>query len=465
MTQPLIQEAQLDPSIELGGGGAGGAPPTFEIAVLGSPAASYTATIISATKPAGGSPPTNTTGVLVYVNGVQQAESPGSPATPGGNFVYDYGAQTVNFNPGSVPSPGDTIALYAVSGVSGETSGGPARFTVGPFPGSPTLGSPTIAWAAKGVNATAPSGNRETSIQVFVNGLQQAEDVDFTYDYVLDQVNFIAGSPTSVPLFGSIVSLNTVGGSVFERDSVAAGEGLVLTSGGSPNPPIMSLDSADNRNIDHGAVQIIAGGGVFLSGGGSPIGSLKSDITLSILASEGILVNAGSKVIELDFINLDHGSPGAPDPDNDLVCYYDNSLDLHRKLSLAEFAEKAIWQSGSFVPQWTGFGSPTPVGVMNTINYRYIPGFMAIWDNNSGNVGLGDAGTTMTITNVPATISPTNQQDTNPQISNNGVITWGYMAVNSAGVATFGTGVAGGGFTSATNRGWPGTWNAMYPLN
>ena len=242
MTQPLIQEAQLDPSIELGGGGAGGAPPDFEVAVLGSPTSAYTATIISATKPAGGSPPANITGVLVYINGIQQSEGLGSPS---GNFTYDYGAQTVNFNLGSIPSIGDTIALYAVSGVSGVTSGGPARFTVGPFPGSPTLGSPTIAWAAKGVNATAPSGARETSIQVFVNGLQQAEDVDFTYDYALDQVTFIAGSPTSVPLFGSIVSLNTVGGSIFVRDSVAAGEGLILTSGGSPNPPIMSFDFAN----------------------------------------------------------------------------------------------------------------------------------------------------------------------------------------------------------------------------
>ena len=229
MTQPLIQEAQLDPSIELGGGGAGGAPPDFEVAVLGSPTSVYTATIISATKPAGGSPPANVTGVLVYINGIQQSEGLGSPS---GNFTYDYGAQTVNFNLGSIPSIGDTIALYAVSGVSGVTSGGPARFEVGTFVAA---GSPTLTYKATAVNAVDPGGSANTSIQVFLNGLQQAEDVDFTYDYALDRVTFI-GSPA--PSDGAQVTLNTVGGSVF-TSLVSSGEGIGIGTG---SPRVVSLD-------------------------------------------------------------------------------------------------------------------------------------------------------------------------------------------------------------------------------
>lgn len=108
-----------------GGGGPaiiGGSPfalPQFEFAVLGSPAKTYALTTIGASP--GGSPIVpNSTGVLVFVNGVLQQEGDtGSPQLA--NFTFDYNTQTITFNDGAVPNPGDSIAVYAVGGLSNGT--------------------------------------------------------------------------------------------------------------------------------------------------------------------------------------------------------------------------------------------------------------------------------------------------------------------------------------------------------
>ena len=92
----------------------------FEVATMGSPTSFYQTSTILAANP--GDP--TATNVLVFVNGVHQAEG----AT--GNFIYDYGAQRVVFNPGSpsvFPTVGDTIVVQSFgveSGVLGSPSGG-----------------------------------------------------------------------------------------------------------------------------------------------------------------------------------------------------------------------------------------------------------------------------------------------------------------------------------------------------
>ena len=98
----------------------------------------------------------------------------------------------------------ESIGAGAVAG-SPVAVAGSSQFEVG------AAGSPANVYTAATVDATDPGVVGETGILVFVNGVHQAEGVDFTYDYTLDEVTFLGGSPTSIPNTGDQIVLMTTG--------------------------------------------------------------------------------------------------------------------------------------------------------------------------------------------------------------------------------------------------------------
>ena len=99
--------------------------PTFETNTFtaGSPNNVYNVTQISPADPGNG------TGVLVFVNGIQQFEvGGGSPDL--GTFTYNYAQQRVEFEPTAIPTNGSSIAVYAVQGL-GNTVSGVSSLTAG----------------------------------------------------------------------------------------------------------------------------------------------------------------------------------------------------------------------------------------------------------------------------------------------------------------------------------------------
>lgn len=135
------------------------------------------------------------------------------------------------------------------------------------------------------------------------------------------------------------------------------------------------------------------------------------------------------------------------------------------------FSQAGVQADGevkTLTPVWTGF-SANPVG---NLSYYDFGAVVVIWNNTAGQIVGTSNATTMTITNLPESITPDNDVIGPSFVIDNSGAYAGQVSITSAGVMGFtllsvsGSLVlagVGGLFTASGNKGLPTGWLIMYP--
>lgn len=138
------------------------------------------------------------------------------------------------------------------------------------------------------------------------------------------------------------------------------------------------------------------------------------------------------------------------------------------RLVLPADLDPTLISTGSFTPAWTGF-SANPVGDLRWIKFGGI--VVLSIDNLISLLGTSNLAT-MTVTNLPAAIIPTDTQMNVCNIIDNAVELIGKCIISVSGTLSWGVGntatvanrvaMATGGFTAAGTKGLFGDWCVTY---
>lgn len=123
-----------------------------------------------------------------------------------------------------------------------------------------------------------------------------------------------------------------------------------------------------------------------------------------------------------------------------------------------DLLEEPVYESGSFTATLTGFSST----VTETVEwYKSLNSTVLILPLGAG--GTSNA-TTMTMTGLPAAISPALTQAVVTRVTDNGAVAFGTATIDvSSRVITFGLGAsASGAFTGSGSKGLPANWTMVY---
>jgi hypothetical protein len=343
-----------------------------------------------------------------------------------------------------LPQPGSNTTSSFAQLTVGPPAAGTALTVVG-VAGANTISANGFVVAQTGaVSIAAPSAG---SVGLTVTGVAASNAV---------QINVPGTTGTGLLIAGT--SGASAASALFAVQQNGFSNGFTVGSNGTN-----MLYGFNSGNVTIGAP--VSGSGLTVNGAAGAYAAIVETTGIAAGSSFGLFVAAGTNASDISLLVRSQagtnyfyvagdggavvGAPTGGDKGSgsfNAVSIYDNGTN--------------IVQTGTFTGTLTGCTtSPTA-----TFNYTIVNGTHVIIDCSAGLTGTSNT-VNMTVTGVPAALTPARAQITSGPIENNTAFQEGYSQISGTTI-TFGAGNAAfsGGFTNAGTKGVGAGWNMAYNL-